>query len=271
MPTYAIGDVQGCYGSLRALLRAVSFRADRDELWFAGDLVNRGPRSLEVLRFVSGLGDGAQVVLGNHDLHLIECHDGLRSPKSHDTLQEVLAAPDREALVDWLRHRPLLHHCAERAVTMVHAGIPPQWDLEQALGYAREASVWVASGASVGLAPPPPLGTSPRWREELRGRGRVELLLAYFTRMRVCDAQGRLCLRFKGALQDVPEGQQAWFAHSHRCTAAERILFGHWAALRGCIDEPNLQGLDTGCAWGDRLTALRLEDWTRTSVSCRDE
>jgi bis(5'-nucleosyl)-tetraphosphatase (symmetrical) len=257
MATYAIGDVQGCFTTLERLLRRIEFDPGRDRLWFVGDLVNRGPSSLEVLRWVKSLGKCAVVVLGNHDLHLIARAEGLREPRRRDTFEDVLEAPDRDALLEWLIGRPLFHR--EGDFVLVHAGLLPQWSLEKA-----EALAWEAQEALRSRRRYPLLesfegsGTSPRWDRDLAEPDRLRLVLDAFTRMRTLRPSGELCLDFGGAPQQAPEGCLPWF---ELCSFPPRatVLFGHWGAL-GLHLGKNVIGLDTGCAWGNRLTALRLED-----------
>ncbi|MEO8179662.1 MAG: symmetrical bis(5'-nucleosyl)-tetraphosphatase [Deltaproteobacteria bacterium] len=267
MAVYAVGDVQGCYAALSCVLRQVDFAAGRDQLWLVGDVVNRGPQSLEVLRFVRSLGASAQLVLGNHEMHLLAVAAGVRQPHSGDTLAAVLAAPDRSELLAWLAQQPLLHVDQALGYCMVHAGIPPQWELAQALQLAEEARGWLqpprlASLAGAGDVEPDKL------TEALSPVLRARVILSYFTRMRVCTADGRLDSSFKGAVADCPAGFLPWFAHAERKTRDQRVIFGHWAALGGRADAPNVFALDTGCAWGGSLTLMRLGDEQRFSCAC---
>jgi bis(5'-nucleosyl)-tetraphosphatase (symmetrical) len=257
MAIYAIGDVQGCFITLERLLRRIDFDPGRDRLWLVGDLVNRGPSSLEVLRWAKSMGRSVVVVLGNHDLHLIARAEGLREPRKRDTFDDVLEAPDRDALLEWLIGRPLLHR--EGDFVLVHAGLLPQWSLEEA-----EALAWEAQEALRSRRRYPLLesfeesGTSPRWGEDLKEPQRLRLVVDAFTRMRTLTSSGELCLDFDGPPRQAPEGCQPWF---ELCSFPPRatVLFGHWAAL-GLHLGRNAIGLDTGCAWGGSLTALRLED-----------
>ncbi len=258
MATWVIGDIQGCYDELRALLDRLDFDPLEDRLWFVGDLVNRGPRSLETLRFVKGLGELATVVLGNHDLHLLAlaCGDG-RSPVDED-LEAVLRAPDRDELVHWLRHRPLLHHDAALGFTLIHAGLPPQWDLETAIACAREVET-VLRGEAHGEFFRNMYGNKPnRWDPELTGMDRWRFITNCFTRLRFVTRKGKLKLKLKGP----PAGQKKkyipWFLHPDRRTRGERIVFGHWSTLGYSVAE-NTWGIDTGCLWGGKLTALRID------------
>lgn len=271
MATYILGDVQGCYRSLRQLLEIVRFDRNRDELWFAGDLVNRGPQSLEVLRYVCSLGDRARMVLGNHDVHLIQIFDGVRPLRPSDTFSDILSDPDSSSWVEWLRAQPLMHYSTRHKLCMVHAGIPPTWNLEIAMKMAREGEQWIREvrGEKLlrnnGEAPPADCFG-------LTERARIGLIFQSFTMMRLCDKSGRLDLQFKGVAKGASRpGFLPWFAHRHRALAELPIVFGHWSALNGNPNEPMLQALDTGCVWGKRLTALRLEDWKRFSCACHPE
>ena len=269
MATYAIGDVQGCFGSLMALVEALQFDSTRDRLWFTGDLVNRGPRSLETLRFVRDLGERAITVLGNHDLHLLGVACGSRRLKSGDTITDVLEAPDRDDLISWLRCRPLLHRDAGRGVSMVHAGLPPQWTLSaaQACAAAVEAGLRRADIKKL-LRQMSDNGTDA-WSESLPHTEQAGYILNCLTRMRYCDALGRLELKEKGSPDSQREPYLPWFAVPGRLHASETLVFGHWASL-GVCNEPGVHALDTGCVWGGALTALCLETWERTSVPCHD-
>ena len=232
MPTYAIGDVQGCYAELRSLLRECGFDARRDLLWFVGDLVNRGPCSLDVLRFVADLGDRAHTVLGNHDLHLVASARGVRKLRDKDTFHDVLDAADGEALIDWLRGRPMIHLDSEQGFVMVHAGIAPAWTIDDALGYAAELSRALR-------APDHPrllsnmYGNEPdEWRDSLTGLDRLRFITNAFTRMRYCHANGRLDFS-----ESRPPGEQdssltPWFTLRDGSTDRARIVFGHWATLQ---------------------------------------
>lgn len=266
MPTYAIGDVQGCYQELQDLLTEIHFNPTVDCLWFAGDLVNRGPHSLEVLRFVKQL-PRAVVVLGNHDLHfLIRAQE---PPRPHSTLAPLLAAPDCGELVDWLRVKPFLHYDPELGYAMAHAGLFPFWTLEQALGYAEEVQC-VLSGESYRDLLKHLYGDTPTvWDEQLRDWDRLRFIVNAFTRMRFCDAQGHLDLTTKGEMGSQPCGYLPWFQLPNRMTGSLKIVFGHWAALEGKTDVPGVFAVDTGCVWGKRLTAMRLEDGQQFSVPAR--
>lgn len=258
MALYAIGDVQGCDAELDSLLKSIRFSVDRDRIWFVGDLVNRGPASLEVLRRVRALGAAATVTLGNHDLHLLAVAHGCGRLRGDDTLHEILAAPDRELLIDWLLHRPLL--AEERALNLclVHAGLCPQWDMATARGCAREFE------DALRLDPEKLFnrmyGDEPDlWDESLRGAERLRIIVNCFTRLRYVDAQGRLKLRFKGAPKKARrEAVTPWFAAPNARWRGTRIVFGHWSTL-GFFENSDVVGLDSGCVWGGSLTALRLD------------
>jgi len=269
MASYAIGDVQGCHDQLLALLEHIGFDPRGDRLRFAGDLVNRGPRSLDVLRFVRGLGASAESVLGNHDLHLLAAAHGLRKPSRGDTLGEVLDAPDRDDLLEWLRNRPLLHEDPDSGNVLVHAGIPPAWDLPTARACARELEA-ALRGASLHRFLTKMYGNEPRrWHDDLKGADRLRYITNAFTRMRYCDRRGRLDFAEKR-----PPGQQdktltPWFAVPDRKIQDTRIVFGHWATLQAVQPiEPahRVSHVDTGCVWGGSLTALREDDGEIFSV-----
>lgn len=261
MATYAIGDVQGCFGELEALLRAIGFRKGADRLWFVGDLVNRGPGSAEVLRFVKGLARQAVTVLGNHDLHLVTQHEGFERPRKDDTIQDVLDAPDREALVDWLRTQPLMH--VENGWAMVHAGLVPQWSIGKADALAREVET-ALSGKAYRDFLANMYGSMPdRWSDALTGWDRLRVIVNAMTRMRFCTPDGRMDFKAKG--DQAPAGYQPWFALR---PAGERpLLCGHWSAL-GLQLTAQLAAIDTGCVWGGSLTALRLEDRKLFQIPC---
>lgn len=255
---YAIGDIQGCAQELRALLARIRFSPDRDELWLVGDLVNRGPRSLEALRDVRALGACATTVLGNHDLHLLAVAFGARPPhRAGDTFDEILAAPDRDALLEWLLERPLAHFDAERDDLLVHAGLVPQWTVPQALALAAEAEEALRRDPGAFFARM--YGDRPhRWSESLTGPERLRFIVNVFTRLRVCTAAGRIDLKMKGPPPGASSEYRPWFEHDGRASRGTRIIFGHWSAL-GYVNAHGVVGLDTGCVWGGALTALRLD------------
>lgn len=260
MSTYAIGDIQGCYQPFRRLLDQIQFDPAKDTLWIAGDLVNRGPQSLEVLRFLFSIRDSVIAVLGNHDLHLLGVAYANRKPGKQDTLTELLNAPDREVLLSWLRHLKIMHTDTALGYAMVHAGIPPQWTLNQAQLCAQELETVLRSD-NFSIFLKDMYGNQPEsWDDALTGNDRLRLITNYFTRMRFCRADGTLDLITKDSANEAPEGFIPWFAHPHRKTVNDHILFGHWAALEGKTNTPNVYALDTGCVWGGQLTAMRLED-----------
>ena len=258
MATFAVGDIQGCYDDLQRLLERIDFDPTEDVLWFTGDLVNRGPRSLETLRFVKSLGERAVCVLGNHDLHLLAVAAGTAKLGKNDTLDEVLSAADRDELLVWLRHRPLLHHDAGLGYTLIHAGLPPQWDLGQAGACARELE-GVLRGEGYVEFFRHMYGDEPRrWSPVLRGMERLRFIVNCYTRLRYCNAAGDLDLRSKGAPGSQPTGYLPWFAVPNRVSRGLHLLFGHWSTL-GEVRDENVHALDTGCVWGGRLSALRLD------------
>ncbi len=258
MATYVIGDIQGCFDALQFLLEKISFSPLKDTLWFAGDLVNRGDKSLETLRFVKGLGDGAVCVLGNHDLSLLALSEGYTKASNH-TMQDILAAPDRDELVLWLRHRPLLHHDEALGYTMIHAGLPPQWDLETARQCAREVGE-VLQGDAYCQFMADMFGNKPkRWDPHLRGAERYRFIVNCFTRMRYCTPDGKLNFADKGPVGSQKNGYFPWYEVPGRKSADLKIVFGHWSTLGGLTGHANVFALDTGCLWGGRLTAMRLD------------
>lgn len=263
MATYAIGDIQGCGSQLRRLVDRVRFEPGRDRLWFVGDLVNRGRESAAVLRFIKGLGSSATTVLGNHDLHLLAVASGVLPPHRKDTFHDVLTAPDRDDLLHWLRHRPLLHH--EQPVLLLHAGLLPQWTASQAVGLAREVEEVLRSADcqdflthlyKVGYSS----NDGPRqWSDDLAGMERWTVVTNALTKLRICSPEGRMKLAFKGPPEAAPPGFLPWFDIPERKSADATVAFGHWAAL-GLRMEPHLLALDSGCVYGRYLTAVRLGD-----------
>jgi bis(5'-nucleosyl)-tetraphosphatase (symmetrical) len=267
MATYAIGDVHGCLVTLRALLGRIGFQVSRDRLWTVGDLVNRGPDSLGVLRWAAGLGGALVTVLGNHDLHLLARAEGVAERRRRDTLEEVLAAPDRDELLGWLRTRPMMHREGERV--LVHAGLFPQWSVEQAEGLAREVEERLRSRAGRRLLRQGAVKRAERWRERLSAGARARIALAGMARLRALAADGSMCVDFSGSPSELPAECQPWFAVPGRRSAGAYIVCGHWAAL-GLRLEPGLAALDTGCVWGHCLTALRLDDGAIFQEPTRD-
>lgn len=266
--TYVVGDIQGCFDPLQRLLERLRFEPARDRLWLVGDLVNRGPQSLQTLRYVRSLGAAATTVLGNHDLHLLALAHGRRRGR-RDTLDEVLAAPDRDELLDWLRHRPLLHEDAAGNVAMIHAGLPPQWDLATTRRCAREVEQVLAGPDWIELLGQMYGDEPARWSEDLAGTARLRFSINCFTRMRYCRADGGIELDSKGAPGTQAAGLAPWFAVPGRRSAGTTLLFGHWSTLgRVHWPEHRVYGLDTGAVWGGRLSALRLEDGSLSDVPC---
>ena len=268
MTTYAVGDLQGCLQPLKCVLKQVSFDPHKDVLWSVGDIVNRGPDCLETLRFLYGMRDSLVLVLGNHDLHLLAVASGVRSASKSDTLQEILDAPDRAELLNWLIQQPLLHH--EHDHTLVHAGIPPQWSLRDARGYASEVEEVLRSPDCTEFFRRM-YGNEPAcWSDELQGMTRLRVITNYLTRMRYCSKNGTLDLESKGAKPNSPGDKKvsAWFSHKKRKTAGERIIFGHWASLQGQTDSSKAIGLDTGCVWGGALSLYNLKTAKRTRCQC---
>ena len=269
MALYAIGDLQGCLDPLLRLLDELDFDPRRDRLWFAGDLVNRGPQSLETLRFVKGLGEAAITVLGNHDLHLLAVATGLHKRKKKDTLDPIYDAPDRDELLHWLQRRPLLHYDAGLGMALVHAGLPPQWDIALAQQCAAEMEAVLREGDAHGYFLHMYGNHPARWSEDLVDWERLRFITNCLTRLRYCTLDGILDMEDKG-----PPGTQKndfipWFEVPGRRSADTHVLFGHWAAL-GVKKGEGYTSLDSGCVWGNRLTAVRLDGGERhfVSVAC---
>lgn len=266
MATYAIGDIQGCARSLERLLEQIRFAPSADRLWCVGDLVNRGPDSLRVLRYLKQLGSSAQVVLGNHDLFLLAAAEGIVALRPKDTIQDILAADDRTELLEWLRRQPLHYH--EGAYFMVHAGLLPQWSIDDAARLAREVENTLTSPDARPFLQTLFHGHIRQWNTSLTGFERLAAITRALTRLRTCTPEGALS-GFSGSPNDAPPGHLPWFRIPDRRNSDHTILFGHWAAL-GLHLEPNLLGLDSGCVWGRQLTALRLEDRTLFQVDYAD-
>lgn len=268
MAVYAVGDIQGCLEPLERLLEAVRFDPARDQLWITGDLVNRGPSSLGVLRLVKSLGERAVTVLGNHDLHLLAIWAGEARQKKNDSLSQVLDAPDGAELLEWLRQRPLLHHDPAVHAVMTHAGLFPRWTLEQAKQLAAEAEASLR-GDDFKAFMSNLYGDEPaQWDDSLSGWARLRFIVNAFTRMRYCGDDGRLLLDFKGNPKQRPPGHTPWYQVPGRPHGGERIVFGHWSTL-GYVNDNGAVALDTGCLWGGQLTAVRLDgELVRTSIDC---
>ena len=258
MAVYAIGDIQGCFDELQALLAQIGFDRRKDRLWFTGDLVNRGPKSLETLRFVKGLGERAVTVLGNHDLHLLAVAFGYGKKLAKDTLKPILQAEDGEALIHWLRHRPVLHHDPQLGYVMVHAGLPPQWDLATAKACAHELEQVLRGDDYLDFIANMYGNKPKRWKESLSGIDRLRFITNAFSRTRYCRADGALDFKAKGAPGDQPDGLIPWFEVPGRKSRDLRIVFGHWSTL-GVGEKANTLALDGGCLWGGQLVAARID------------
>ena len=265
MATYAIGDIQGCYHSFQHLLERIDFNFSRDRLWLVGDIINRGSGSLETLRWIYRHQSAVTMVLGNHDLHALAVAEGFVFQHKHDTLQSILAAPDRAELLHWLRHQPMLH--AADGYLMVHAGLLPQWDVGQALALGAEVESALRDESYRDFLAHM-YGNQPAgWDESLRGMDRLRLITNAMTRLRACTVDGQMDFRFKGELDDMPAGLMPWFEVPDRRSRNADIIFGHWSAmgLQRCL---HLFALDSGCLWGGQLTALRLQDRQIFQVDC---
>lgn len=268
---YVIGDIQGCYADLQALLKLIEFDPAQDKIWFAGDIVARGEDSLSALRLVKQLCEQgcAEVVLGNHDINLIAVWRGAIKIKKKDKTQPIFDAPDCNELLNWLRHQPLLVYPDDKTV-LVHAGIPPNWQIDQASIYAKEletqlqSSLWQLDR----LLPNLYSNELTLWSDTLKGYARIRAICSYFTRMRLCEADGTLEFSFKSSLDDkMPEGFRPWFEWPVK--RERKILFGHWAALKAKVDLPDVRATDAGCVWGGSLLAYRLGDEKIFTHSCK--
>lgn len=266
MATYAIGDLQGCADEFFALLETLCFGGG-DRLWLLGDLVNRGPRSLPTLRRVYELRRQVQVVLGNHDLHLLAVAFGGHTANRGDTFEEILAAPDADVLLHWLRSQPLMVHDRELGYAMAHAGILPSWNLSQALARAQEVEVVLAGPGHTEFLREMYGNEPARWRADLKGMARQRFITNAFTRMRLLRADGALDFRHKGSLASAPSGLRPWFEDwDGAALEGQKLLFGHWAALEGETGRDDILALDTGCVWGRTLTAMCLESGELSAV-----
>ena len=267
MAIYAIGDIQGCYVELVQMLDQIAFDHSKDTLWLVGDLVNRGPDSLEVLRLVKSMGDSAVTVLGNHDLHLLAVAKGVAELHHTDTLDEILGALDREELLLWLRSQKLLH--AQNDYVLVHAGLLPQWNIAQAESLAREVEAALRSdeyGTFLGRM----YGNFPhQWDDGLTGHKRLRVVVNAFTRMRICTKKGEMEFKFKGEVENIPAGYLPWFDIPKRATCDATVIVGHWSAL-GLLVRKDVIALDTGCLWGGPMSAIRLEDRKLFQVNCNN-
>ncbi len=271
MSTYAIGDLQGCYDEFRRLLDRLAFDPEADLLLLAGDVVNRGPQSLACLRYVRALGPACVSVLGNHDLHLLAASADRRRLKRGDTLTGILDAPDAADLLAWLAARPLAWSPPDDDLLLIHAGLPPQWDRRQALDLAAEAGAVLSGSGRTDFFAHMYGDTPDRWDKSLSGWDRIRFVVNCFTRLRYCDADGRLALSQKSAPGSQPEGLMPWFAVPQRRSADCRVIFGHWSTLgRVHWAEQQVWGLDTGCVWGGRLTALDMTSGGLVDCECGD-
>jgi bis(5'-nucleosyl)-tetraphosphatase (symmetrical) len=270
MAIYAIGDLQGCYKPLQKLLKKIRFDPDEDQLWFVGDLVNRGPASLKTLRFIRSLGDSAVSVLGNHDLHLLALSCGVAGERRRDTLVPILKAKDHDDLIDWLRHRPLLHYDKRIDAALVHAGILPQWTLRQALGYASEVEHVLRSHDWQGFLKIMYGNQPDRWSNQLRGEDRLRFIVNVFTRMRYLHDHGQLDFQHKGKPGSQPAGMMPWFDAPRAIPMSTRIVCGHWSTL-GLLHKRHIAAIDTGCVWGSKLTALQVDKKTAKPIAVRCE
>lgn len=266
--SYAIGDLQGCLDPLKALLERISFKPGDDRLIFLGDLVNRGPQSLEVLRFVKSLGDAAVVLLGNHDLHLLAAARKGQGGRK-DSFQDVLQAPDAQDLLDWLRHQRLAWQDPLSGTLCVHAGLPREWTLDQTLRLASEVETFLRSDRHGELLDALYGNDPDRWDEALSGIARLRFIVNALTRQRMQHPDGRLDFRFKGRPSEAPEGLRPWFLAEGRRSAGQSVVFGHWSTL-GQVHWPQAEvwGLDSGCVWGGALSALELSTGTLTQLPC---
>ncbi|MDN7143240.1 symmetrical bis(5'-nucleosyl)-tetraphosphatase [Pseudomonas sp. JQ170] len=272
MAVYAVGDLQGCLQPLKCLLERVNFNPAVDRLWLVGDLVNRGPESLETLRFLYSIRESLTCVLGNHDLHLLAAWHNIERLKKHDTLREILEAPDAGELLDWLRRQKLLHYDEQRSVALVHAGIPPQWTLGKALELAGEVEEVLRDDNRLKPYLDGMYGNEPnKWSKDLSGVTRLRLITNYFTRMRFCTSEGKLDLKGKEGADTAPPGYKPWFAHKGRRSRHVKIIFGHWAALEGRCKEPGVIPLDTGCVWGGAMTLYNVDSGEFHRCDCSDE
>ena len=268
MAIYAIGDLQGCYSSFQQLIDLINFDPSCDELWLVGDIVNRGSDSLSLLRYLKQAGDSVQIVLGNHDLHLLMVSEGLARMSAGDTLQAILEAPDRDELLYWLRHQPLLH--AEGDYVMVHAGLLPTWSVNQARHLATEVEKALRQ-ENFHEVFAHLYGNQPNiWDESLRGFERIRLIVNAMTRMRVCTAGGSIDFSYKGGEAHIPADHMPWFDVPNRASEHATIICGHWSAL-GLKVRENLIALDTGCLWGGSMTAIRLADRKIFQVPCAQQ
>jgi bis(5'-nucleosyl)-tetraphosphatase (symmetrical) len=256
LATYAIGDIQGCYHAFQALLARIEFNQDKDKLWLVGDLINRGSGTLEVLRWCYAHQDSLRIVLGNHDLHALVVAEGIVSAHRGDTLDTLLAAEDCHVLLAWLRNQSLIYQEAD--YLMVHAGLLPQWTVEQSLSYAAEVESALRGKDYLNFLTHMYGNLPNRWDSDLSGVDRLRVITNAATRLRVCTVEGEMEFKFKGELQDIPHGYLPWFDVPNRASSDMQVIFGHWSAL-GLQQRKNVFALDTGCLWGGQLTAMNLD------------
>ena len=267
MATYAIGDIQGCYQAFLSLLELIHFDPKHDRLWLTGDLINRGPGSLQTLRHVMDLGDRAVTVLGNHECHMLAVAYGHKEPHHSDTFDDILNSPDRDDLIDWVRRQPFYHQDDDLGYGMLHAGAPPQWSVADIAERARELEGVLQSDACDAFLSEM-YGNQPNlWSDTLTGVDRLRFIINCFTRMRFCTPKGKLNLKQKGAIGSQPDKLVPWFQAPDRQSADQRLIFGHWSQL-GFYQGDNVICLDSGCLWGGQLTAMELETGTVHSLSC---
>jgi len=270
MTTYAIGDLQGCGSALQRLLDEIAFDPAKDKLWFAGDLVNRGPSSLLALQSVKNFGDAAVTVIGNHDLHLLMVVAGFRATAKKDTLDDILDSPQRDEYFHWLRHQPLIHRDATLGVTLTHAGIYPLWDIRKAMLLAAEVEAVLRGPEHLDFLHALPGKCEEKWRDSLDGIERLRFITAAFTRMRYCKEDGSLEFNFKGPPKDAPGEFYPWYLLPNRVAVDDRLYFGHWAS-HGESPVDTVVPLDFGCVWGGALVAIAIESGERFSVDCKKE
>ena len=268
MATYAIGDLQGCFFSFKDLLKKIQFNPAHDRLWFVGDLINRGPGSFDVMRWMLEHQSSVVTVLGNHDLHTLVVAEGFVSAHRSDTIQALLDAPDAPELLGWLRQQPLVHF--EHGYLMVHAGLLPEWTVDQALRLAAEVKV-ALQAPNYREFLKHMYGNDPKcWDDGLTGWDRLRVITNAMTRLRICSTKGEMEFKFKGELENIPNGYQPWFDLTQRASVNTPIVFGHWSAL-GLQHKKNVYSLDTGCLWGGHLSAMRLEDRQIFQVPCHPD
>ena len=269
MAIYAIGDVQGCFDELTALIKKIAFNPKEDKLWFAGDLVNRGPKSIETLRWVKSLGNNAITVLGNHDLHLLAAYAGTREVKETSSLYHVIKAHDIKELIDWIRQQPIMHYDPNLNIAMVHAGLLPCWDIKKAITHANEVETALCSNHYQDFLNNM-YGDQPNyWDKNLKGWDRLRVITNSFTRLRYCSLDGIMELNEKGPLGSQKPGLKPWFEVKSRNSLDTKIIFGHWSTL-GSYKGNNVIAIDTGCIWGGCLTAIRLDNKhsTKYQIDC---